>query len=836
MYFTVDTGASQTILSKKVFEKIPPECRPRLVHSAHNITCAGGTTLKEHGKAVFSLQMGNLQLSKELIVADIGDEGLLGADIMQEDEMGPGDLILSQGIFRLRGVDIEILKVGRDSKVRKVTAADHFTVPGYCEQVVDVYVERFPEDDRASSRDVIVEPCDGFTDRYPLVMASTVVDMNSSPTVKVRLLNPSSDPVSIYQDSVIGRAERYEDLSILVQSEDPTQSNNHSAVRRIQLMSKDVENTVPSVAARTSQSKLPSHLEQLCSQACQGRSSEESRIITDLLIKHEKVFSRDEYDLGRVSPMYGVHAIDTGDAKPVRCPPRRVPLAFADEERKVIETMEKQGIIRKSHSCWSSPLCLVRKKDGKVRPCIDYRAVNKVTQMDNFPIPRTRDCLDAVAGAKLFSTFDVTSSYHQIPVKEEDIPKTAFITKYGLYEHCTMPMGLKSSSATFQRCVQSIVHGLNWVSCLVYLDDIIDFADTFQEHADRVDMVLSRLESSGLKLKASKTCLFAKEAHFLGHILTSEGVLPSPDNVAKIMQFAAPKTPTQARALVVMGSYYRRHIKGYSDMMRPIIDLTKKGKEFKWTKACDEALAKLKEALVSPPIMAYPLDAGDYVLDCDSSDYALGGVISQIQGGEEKVIAYGSKMLNKAERNYCVTDKELLALRYFIEYYRQFLLGRKFTVRTDHRALSFLISFKEPWGRLARYLEILSAYDFTVSYRKGTGHGNADGMSRCVSPWDCHCNEVDTLEPLKCWPCKRCEKRAFDMKSTLLLSSSDKREEVRCQTVEEGEYQQSAKQMTCITESMAPINSGPSNESWGELSVTPGNLLVDSSNGSAEMS
>ena len=136
----------------------------------------------------------------------------------------------------------------------------------------------------------------------------------------------------------------------MVQSEDPTQSNNHSAVRRIQLMSKDVENTVPSVAARTSQSKLPSHLEQLCSQACQGRSSVESRIITDLLIKHEKVFSRDEYDLGRVSPMYGVHAIDTGDAKPVRCPPRRVPLAFADEERKVIETMEKQGNFEQLYS------------------------------------------------------------------------------------------------------------------------------------------------------------------------------------------------------------------------------------------------------------------------------------------------------------------------------------------------------------------------------------------------------------------------------------------------------------------------------------------------------
>ena len=245
----------------------------------------------------------------------------------------------------------------------------------------------------------------------------------------------------------------------------------------------------------------------------------------------------------------------------------------------VIEKMEKQGIIRKSRSPWSSPLCLVRKKDGKVRPCIDYRAVNKVTQIDNFPIPRTRDCLDAVAGAKLFSTFDVTSSYHQIPVRENDIPKTAFITKYGLYEHVTMRMGMKNSSATFQRCMEASLLGLTWESCLVYLDDIVVYAKTFQEHVERVDMVLDRIEKAGLKLKPDKCHLFRKEVHFLGHIISGQGVRPSPENVAKVLQFSAPETVTQARALVGMGSYYRRHIKNYSGMMKPIIDLTKKGKK-----------------------------------------------------------------------------------------------------------------------------------------------------------------------------------------------------------------------------------------------------------------
>ena len=578
--------------------------------------------------------------------------------------------------------------------------------------------------------------------------------------------------------------------------------------------------TEPRVADPTVQGKVPSHLQQLCASSGCKRTKEERQRTADLLIRHANAFSKDEYDLGVTH--LAEHVIDTGDAKPVRCPPRRVPIAFAEEERQVIETMERQGIIRKSHSCWSSPLCLVRKKNGKVRPCIDYRAVNKVTQTDNFPIPRTRDCLDAVAGAKLFSTFDVTSSYHQIPVREQDIPKTAFITKYGLYEHCTMPMGMKNSSATFQRCMEAALQGLQWLTCLIYLDDVVVFASSFDKHVKRVDQVLDRVEKAGLKLKPDKCHLFEDQVHFLGHIISSEGVCPSPDNVAKILQFAVPKDVSQVRALVGMGSYYRRHIQNFSGMMKPIIDLTKKGKKFVWTEQCQAAFEKLKTALVSPEIMAYPKDVGEYFLDCDSSDHAIGGVLSQIQEGKERVIAYGSKILNKAERNYCVTDKELLALRYFIEYYRQYLLGRRFTVRTDHQALSYLFSFKEPKGKLARYLEILAAYDFCIEYRRGSGHLNADGMSRCVTPWECQCNEVDTMEPLKCGPCKRCVKRALDMKSSLLTSRMDVKEGELCQPWEgsDGKGISDACQVTHVTESMGPNNNGQGKESGVELKVT----------------
>lgn len=226
-----------------------------------------------------------------------------------------------------------------------------------------------------------------------------------------------------------------------------------------------------------------------------------------------------------------------------------------------------------------------------------------------------------------------------------------------------------------------------------YLSDIVVWSESVTEHIERVNTVLDRIEEAGLKLKPEKCQLLQEEVHFLGHVISGEGIKPSMDNVNKILQFQVPKDANQARSLIGMGSYYRRHIRDFSGLMKPIIDLTKKTNKYIWTKDCQEAIDKLKKILISPEIIAYPLDEGEYMLDCDASDYAIGGVLCQVQDGIEKVIAYGSKVLNKAEKNYCVTDKELLALRYFIEYYRQYLLGRRFTVRTDHQALVYLFFF-----------------------------------------------------------------------------------------------------------------------------------------------
>ena len=428
-----------------------------------------------------------------------------------------------------------------------------------------------------------------------------------------------------------------------------------------------------------------------------------------------------------------------------------------------------------------------QKKSGKIRPCVDYRRLNAATVKDAQPIPRITDCLDAVTGATLFSSLDLTSSFHQVPIKESDIPKTAFCTKYGLYEYLTMPMGLSNSPAVFQRMMEIALRGLQWHTCLIYLDDVLIYGSNFDEHMSRLDEVFTRIKEAGLKLKPEKCQLLQTCVNFLGHTISAEGILTNPENLAKVKQWPVPTTPTQVRQILGLGSYYRRFLKGYSDLVRPLTLLTHKNTPFVWTEDCQKSFDSLKQRLMGSEIMAYPRDQGLYIIDTDASYSQIAGVLSQIQDGRERVISYGSRTLNKAEKNYCITDKELLAIRHFTEYYRQYLLGRHFLVRSDHQALTYLFKLKEPKGRIARWIEILSAYDFSIDFRKGPSHGNADALSRCPDPWDCHCQDTDNLETLKCGPCKKCRKRYHEMQGVPVDQCDIHPNEIQAASSEQGD-------------------------------------------------
>ena len=803
--FTADTGASRTIIASQVYDRMDKGDRPELGKSS-SLKGAGGSPIRERGKATFKLTLGPLEVVTEAIVADVEDEVLLGYDILGDEEKGQADILLSKNVIRLRGKEIPCIKRKKGRGPRKVTMVDDVVLPGLTETVVNVLVERTEDDDMLCG-DFIVEATDSFKEGYPLQMAVTLVDINKTPTCKVRVLNPFPSEVKLRQDAVIGKAEQIDKIvNVITENEYTHETENYASIKRIQV-DKGHKLEHDKGYNNTRGTRVPSHLKALFEKSVERKSESEKTMVARLLREYEDIFSKGEWDVGLTN--LTEHEIKTGDAEPIRQRPRKVPLAYAEEEKKAIEDLLAKGVIRKSTSPWASPIVLVKKKSGAIRPCVDYRRVNALVKPDGFPLPRIQDCLDAVAGSIYFSSFDLTSGYFQIPLKEEDIPKSAFCCKFGQFEMTRMPFGLNNSASTFQRTMELALQGLQWETCLIYIDDIIVFGATLEEHLDRVEQVFERIRAAGLKFKPEKCSMLQTEVVFLGHVVSKEGIRPDPTNVSKILDWPKPETSKQVKQFVATGSYYRRFIKNFAKIAKPLTDLTKKDKVFEWNEKCDAAFNALKRALVSSDIMGYPLNKGDdFILDVDASGCGIGAVLSQKQDGKEKVIAYASRALNKAEKNYCITEKELLAVRFFIEYFRQYLLGRRFLVRSDHQALTWLFNMKEPSGKVARWIEILSLYDFAIEYRAGKKQGHCDALSRCQNPKECNCADVDTMEPLKCGPCKKCRRRAELMQWSGLPNTDENQRAERAEAAQRISEKSKVCKTTTPTESVPSTSTG----------------------------
>ena len=264
----------------------------------------------------------------------------------------------------------------------------------------------------------------------------------------------------------------------------------------------------------------------------------------------------------------------------------------------------------------------------------------------------------------------------------------------------------------------------------MYLDDIVVFSRTPEEHLQRLASVFNRLSQAGLKLKPEKCSFFQRSVRFLGHVVSAEGIATDPEKVRAVAEWPVPVSVTEVRSYLGLASYYRRFVRDFAEIAAPLHELTKKNARFIWTEEAQNAFDTLKVALTTPPILAMPKDTGEFIVDADASDRTLGCVLSQVQDGEERVIAYASRSLDARERNYCCTRRELLAVVHFLRYFKRYLLGRRFRVRTDHSALTWLRRTPEPIGQQARWCEQLEEYEFTIEHRPGVKHGNADALSR----------------------------------------------------------------------------------------------------------
>ena len=502
------------------------------------------------------------------------------------------------------------------------------------------------------------------------------------------------------------------------------------------------------IAGKPDQSEA--HFENMISRSMNGLSTYEEKLASTFLETHKKTnFTLHSNDLGHTTIF--PHKIDTGDSLPIHQGPRRLPIAKRQVADKEIKRMLDMGVIEPSMSPWSSPIVLAAKKGGDVRFCIDFRKVNAVTKKDSFPLPRIDDSLHRLEGSSWFSTMDLASGYWQVAMDEDDAEKTAFIVENGLYQFKVLPFGLCNAGATFQRIMQLALSGLSWEMVLVYIDDLIVHSKNFEEHLSHLREVFDKLSTAGLKMSPKKCDFFRREVVFLGHIVSAEGVRTDPAKIEAVTAWPQPTKLKEVQAFLGLCGYYRKFIKGFSSIAKPLYRLTQKDQKFVWNEECEQAFEALKNALTSTPVLAYPRSDGMFILDSDASNFCVGSVLSQVQDGEEKVILYFSKSLSKPERNYCVTRRELLAIILGVQHCHHYLLGRRFKIRTDHGSLRWLLNFRNPEGQTARWLSILSKYDFDIEYRPGSKHGNSDGLSRRPCSVDCKkCSRAEEINESHC--------------------------------------------------------------------------------------
>jgi len=656
-----------------------------------NLRAANDTLIQIDGQTHLTVSIGKQRLPSTFLASPNVDEIILGRDWLQQNRV-VWDFGKNQ--VSINNQPCEIHPKNRETpRCKHCRVGANVEIPPSGETIIPadvIFGHLNPSPDEQQWTTIPSEPTPG------LRIARTLI-MPNSPTVAIRVCNITRRPIQLHKGQNIGSLQKVCTVS------QPIPPSPEDTADSLEALLDKVDPSVP-----------PDAKQQL----------------SELITTYQDVFSKNEFDLGSTSIVQ--HRIDTGENRPFHQPLRPQPRAQLPVIDKLLDEMQHQGVIEPCQSSWASNIVLVKKKDGSIRFCVDYRKLNSLTTKDAYPLPRIDGCLDTLSGSAWYSTFDLRSGFHQVAMDPRDVNKTTFICHRGTFRFPKMPFGLCNAPATFQRLMDTVLSGLNYEICLAYLDDIIVFSNDLETHLQRLERLFVRLREANLKLKPSKCCMLQKRVTFLGYTISQAGVGTDPEKIAAVKDWPIPQNLRQCRAFIGLCQYYRRFVPNFSGIAAPLHALTKKGARFTWTAECQTAFDHLKEILVGADVLALPTDEGTFILDCDASDKAIGAVLSQIQDGEERPVCYASQLYDKHQQNYNVTRKELLALVTFVKKFRQYLLGAQFLVRTDHAALQWLKRTPEPIGQQARWLEILEEFNFTVEHRPGSKHCNADALSRRV--------------------------------------------------------------------------------------------------------
>ena len=721
----VDTGCRRTLVHERVYRKLGDATLGDLRESDANLTGVTGTGLEVLGMKEMELELGGVSCRTNVEIVRMALDGILGLDALTQMNCG-----LDCGARRLvvapdrpnvpteRGIDTQLYTV------------EETVLAPRTEQMVALCLDASSAQQGPSEGQI--DPIEGGLARATRALVTVrdgrVISSLMNPGYEDQII-PAGTPIATFAE-VDEIVQETQDntwcLGKARQEPDTRQQFSAGGLAACLIQQGDAE----AVAAVEKNEEFPEHLEVLLENPMETLTPAELATLKNLLKEFADIFMEPGGKLGRTNIVQ--HTIDTGDSKPIKQPLRRAPFKQQEIIEQEVEKMLEAGVVQPSDSPWSSPVVLVRKKDGSHRFCVDFRRLNRETRGDAYPLPRIDESFDTLSGNQFFSTLDLASGYWQVELDAESKPKTAFSTRSGLYEFNVMPFGLSTAPATFERLMEIAMRGIQWRKCLVYLDDIISVGKTFEGAIDSLRDVFTRLRQAGLRIKPSKCTLLKPEVEFLGHIVGREGLKCCPKKIQAVKEYEPPKNLHALRSFLGFVGYYRRFIKGFATIASPLTKLTQKDTPFQWRMEHQDAFDKLREPLLTEPLMAYPDPEKTYILDTDASGHGIGGVLSQVHDdGLEHVIAYASYTLRPTQRNYCTTKRELLAVVVMIHHFRHYVWGTKFRLRTDHASLKWLLKFKDAEGMIARWSARIASFDFDIEIREGAKHGNADGMSRC---------------------------------------------------------------------------------------------------------
>ena len=454
--------------------------------------------------------------------------------------------------------------------------------------------------------------------------------------------------------------------------------------------------------------------------------------VEELVQKYEQVFQK---GLGTFTgPMAKIHV--AADAKPIYCKARPVPYSLKKKVEEELERLQAEGTVEPVQFAeWAAPIVPIVKEDKSIRICGDYKVtVNQAVKLDNYPIPKAEDLFATLNGGDKFSKLDMSQAYQQIPLEDQSKKFTTINTHKGLFQFNRLPYGVSSSPGIFQRTMENLLQGIPFV--VVRVDDILVSGSNDEEHLANLEEVLKRLSEAGLRLKREKCVFMMEEVVYLGQKINRQGIQPIEEKVRAITEAPAPKNVSEVRSYLGMINYYQRYLPNLSTILAPLHGLLEKGKSWKWTEEHQESFTKSKELLKSSGLLVHYDSGKDLLLACDASPYGLGLVLShRMADNTERPIAFASRSLTSAEKNYSQLDKEALAIVFGVRKFHQYLYGRQFTILTDHKPLERVFNPDKTTpqmaaARIQRWALILAAYTYNIQYKEGSQNANADAFSR----------------------------------------------------------------------------------------------------------